>query len=219
MEEKELETLIQDDRQHFYELLMAMGNFIDKSCGQLNKLYEKTTVLSMQMQAVTTEHVKHNYGPDLLITTAQNETVDGEAKSSVTKRTDRYKTDWMFTVSLDYTRREETPDWIYTQLSAKYAGVVIVQAVHDGVVINEYRLSGAFVARLFSRQIVDKGAPMKRKYVFNLGTTRCPHHNSYHRLDKYVRYDTLMTREGTTPFTNEQWRDILARERPCNGVY
>src|ERR1017187_6903088 len=82
----ELELLIGGDMQHAHDLLMAMGHFIDKTCGNLNKIYEKTTELSISMQSkeikgigddisVTSpptqkeviQHIKHSYGPDLII--------------------------------------------------------------------------------------------------------------------------------------------------------
>ena len=52
MNEDELALLVDADRDTYRRLLMATGAFITNACGNLNKLYEKTTQLTLLLEDV-----------------------------------------------------------------------------------------------------------------------------------------------------------------------
>lgn len=87
LDEEELNILMESDRTGSYELLMGMAAFITKSCGNMNKIYEKTTQLTLPVDTV---HVKHEYGTDLWVGD-----VATEVKTSVVTRGKMFKSNWM----------------------------------------------------------------------------------------------------------------------------
>ena len=43
-----------------------------------------------------------------------------------------------------------------------------------------------------------------------MGSTYCEYHNTYHRMEKFIRYDTLLNDRDT--FTDQEWLDLFNTE-------
>ena len=176
----ELESVLKSDKQHAYDLFMAMGHFIDKTCGNLNKLYEKTTELSISMPPPITKdrkldveydhiynnqvyHVKSSYGPDLVIhNNLNNLNTSIEVKTSVVKADKGYKSNWMFTHAFSVELGNENA--ILKNLVEKYSGIVILSSICDGKEINRFTLSGLLVSAIIAKKYIEK-YPLKRKVL------------------------------------------------------
>ena len=210
MDEDELALLVDADRETYRRLLMATGAFITNACGNLNKLYEKTAQLTLMLEDVGREviHVKHEYGADLKISDASTGGVfiDGEHKSSVVrkKKKEEYKTSWMFTIVV-------TEDTL-ADLCLKYSGMVRFEAVLKTSVFKHYTLSGPFVANYISRVIASKKAG--DKVAVNMGGSYCASHDTYHRMEKFVKYDSLFTTNGS--LTDDEWKAVFERVAKCS---
>ena len=198
-DEETLDTLIENDRETYYRLLMAMGALSTKICGNPNKLYEKTTQLSLLInkEATEVEHVKHSYGTDLRIKKPDtNLFVDEEIKSSVVKKKNQYKSNWVFSIASDSTLES---------LSLKYSGTVRFISVYGTQVFKTYVLSSSFVNLYFIKYLerYREGKPNGTKpVVINLGGTYSLKGDDYPRLSKYVRYDALLKERDQTNDAN-----------------
>ncbi len=211
MDEEALNTLIDNDKETYLRLLMSMGALINKSCGNLNKLYEKTTQLNLSIAKQDVVHVKHSYGPDLRVKDEKSGLfVDEELKSSVVKKTSRYKTNWVFSISRDTT---------YDALRLKYSGTVRLIAVWHTDMFKSYVLSGQFVALYIAKTLMSHHK-QHTNVVINLGCCHCEKHDMYHRITKYMKYDALLSErvigeDALAVFTDIEWLDIQGRESKC----
>lgn len=194
LDEEELNILMESDRTGSYELLMGMAAFITKSCGNMNKIYEKTTQLTLPVDTV---HVKHEYGTDLWVGD-----VATEVKTSVVTRGKMFKSNWMFTITLV---NNQIP--IFEQINTKYTGNIILNAIHGSEVLKNYTLSGLFFALYATKCCKKTHGPL----IINLGSSYCEKHKTYHRIDKYIRYDLLLQVRQVKVFSLDEWQDILAR--------
>lgn len=219
MDEDALSSLIDSDKQTYLRLLMAVGALVTKCSGNLNKLYEKTTELSLSIADTKREvqHVRHSYGPDLRVKDEETGLfVDEEIKSSVVKKGKKgdYKSNWIFSVSGDATLES---------LSKKYSGTVRLLAINGIKVFKEYLLSGRFVslyiAKCISRRKEEEKTKKDGSFVINLGGAYCEKCDTYHRITKYIQYDTLLNeRDNDASFTSEEWNDLLKRATVCGTV-
>lgn len=216
MDEEALSSLIDGDKETYLRLLMAVGAFVTKCSGNLNKLYEKTTELSLSIADTKREvqHVRHSYGPDLRIKDEETGLfVDEEIKSSVVKKGKKgdYKSNWVFSVAEDATLES---------LSKKYSGTVRLIAINGTKVFKEYLLSGRFVSLYIAECISRRKEEKKeRSFVINLGGAYCEKCDTYHRITKYIQYDTLLNeRDNDASFTSEEWNDLLKRATVCGTV-
>jgi len=175
-------------------LLMAIGAIITKTCGSHTKLHEKTTQLRLTLGGTESVHVKHSYGADLRIKEG-DAFIDVEVKSSDVKKGASYKTNWVFQVSATATLES---------LSRQYSGEVRLVAIYGNTVLASYTLSGRFISQYLMRCLTRR--PGKRLTV-NLGAIYCEHHKTYHRIEKYMRYD-LLTKERA--LTEEEWHDLFS---------
>jgi hypothetical protein len=211
LDENELGVLLDGHKKEYYNLLMATASLINKTCGNLNKVYEKTTELSLSIESsssphnntndiidltgetvastntVYVSHVKYSYGPDLIIHNPINETTtEAEVKTSVVKKKNSFKSNWMFKISVD----RDKP--IFPQIYGKYTGVVILNAVSGIDILKTYTLSGLFASLLFTRYMQDDSYNGTKDITINLGATYCTIHNVYHRIEVYLNYDKLL---------------------------
>lgn len=202
-DEETLDALIEKDRETYYRLLMAMGALCTKICGNPNKLYEKTTQLSLLInkEATDVEHVKHSYGADLRIKDKDtNLFVDEEIKSSVVKKKDHYKSNWVFSIASDSTLES---------LSLKYNGTVRFVAIHGTQVFKTYVLSSSFVNLYFIKCLERYQKGRSKPIIINLGCIYSSKEEDYPRLSKYVRYDKILKERGM--LSSDEWHDVMKR--------
>lgn len=205
-DEETLDILIENDRETYYRLLMAMSALSTKICGNPNKLYEKTTQLSLLInkEATEVEHIKHSYGTDLRIFDPDtNLFVDEEIKSSVVKKKNQYKSNWVFSIASDST---------IESLSLKYSGTVRFVAIHGTHVFKTYVLGGLFVNLYFIKCLErhQREPNDTRPIVVNLGGAYSSKVDDYPRLSKYVRYDVILKERD---LTSDEWLDIMDKTR------
>ena len=209
--DEELERLINHNDAQSQALLMATGYFISRTCGQLNKLYEKTTQLAIRQRdsTISVEHVKHSYGADLVI-----DGKDGEVKTSMVTIRGRYKSNWMFCLDFkSVDTRDE--DAVARYMRDKYKGSIILNAVFKEEIISSFTLSGEFFALYVARcATIRRGG----KATINLGCGFCEKHKTYHRIAKYVQFDKQLAKKKVKHFTEDEWEEIEARQRPCKGL-
>ena len=93
LNENELELALYENKSDYYNLLMTMASIINKTCGNLNKIYEKTTELSTEISPLCViNHVKNHYGADLKMYHKISEiTTEIEVKSSVVQASIKLK--------------------------------------------------------------------------------------------------------------------------------
>ncbi len=124
--ESELTNASYKDKKEYYQLLMAMGSLITKTCGNLNKIYEKTTELSLLLQyeeeseSSSVEHVKHSYGSDLVITNKDGAKIDVEVKMSTVSEDLGYKSNWMFTIPVQTSNLDDIEKLVFASIVKKY---------------------------------------------------------------------------------------------------
>lgn len=202
-DEETLDALIEKDRETYCRLLMAMSALSTKICGNPNKLYEKTTQLSLLInkEATEVEHVKHSYGTDLRIRHPDtNLFVDEEIKSSVVKKKDHYKSNWVFSIASNSTLES---------LSLKYSGTVRFVAIHGTQVFKTYVLSSSFVNLYFIKCLERYQKGESKPVIINVGGTYSSKEDDYPRLSKYVRYDKILKERGI--LTSDEWHDVMKR--------
>lgn len=210
MDEGALEKLVDNDKETYLRLLMAIGALINKSCGNLNKLYEKTTQLDLSIKNGGDNdnviHVKHSYGADIRVKDEETGLyVDGELKTSVVWKKDRHKANWIFCIPSDAT---------YETLKIKYSGTVRLTAIWGNTIFKSYLLSGRFVA-LYMARCVASLHESKSVLKINMGGCYCETHDTYHRIAKYLKYDALLKRADDVVLTEDEWTDILKKETKC----
>lgn len=196
MDEESLSLLCDTDKENSLRLLMALGSIITKTCGSHTKLHEKTTQLRLAIAGAESVHVKHSYGADLRVKDPESgHFIDVEVKSSDVKKGKSYKSSWNF--KIDSKATLET-------LRLNYSGDVRFTAIYNNTVLADYLLSGRFVALYLSKCLANG------KNAVNMGSTYCEHHKTYHRMEKFIRYDALL--KGHDDFTDQQWLDLFAAE-------
>lgn len=226
--EDELESLSYEHIHEFYDLLMVTGSFISKSCGQLNKLYEKTTQLSLLIEEKEKDdtidhitHVKHSYGSDIIIHHKDGSETGVEVKTSSVREDKRYQSSWTFNIKVNnkINEKADPEKFILDQIHEKYNGLVKFGAVCKAKMMYKASLSGLFVSLLFTKSLYIKGS-YKDKKTFNLGGPYCECHKTYHRIEKLMSYDSKLQDRiqkmkksktiKTDIFNNKEWNDILS---------
>lgn len=211
MDEAALEKLIDSDKETYLRLFMSMGALISKSCGNLNKLYEKTTQLDLSIKRGGDDndavvHVKHSYGADIRIKDKETGLyVDEELKTSVVLKKNDYKANWNFCIPSGAT---------YETLRTKYSGTVRLTAIWGNTIFKSYLLSGRFVS-LYMARCALKSRQQNTDIKINIGGSYCETHDTYHRIAKYLKYDALL-KDDDTVFTEDEWTDILKKEIRCS---
>lgn len=194
LDEDELNNLMNEDKERALRLLMAIGAFTTNYCGMTNKLYEKAAELRLSVHEKREAiHTKHSYGADIRIKDEKTGLfIDEEIKSSVVKKTLLYKTNWIFSAT------------------GKFNGTVRLEAIWGTDVFKSYILSGRFVT-LYIARVVSRHEKTK---VVNLGCAYCERHQTYHRADKFIKYDTLLSsREGD--LTEDEWKSVFKHAVKC----
>lgn len=257
LEEDQLTELLDTNKKESYELLMHMGSFISNTCGNINKLYEKTTELNLSITSNSKtqciKHIKNAYGPDLIINDEEydiDDYIDSilgeeeeeeeiikdntsntttkikthvEVKSSTVKINKTFASNWMFNTLI--ANNAITEQHIYESIKMKYQGIVLLNAIHKSITINTYRISGTFISLLFTKKfmyIINNGGIRPHNFVVNLGCKRCTVHNTYHKIEKYVKYDKIMknrmianNNDVFSSITDIEWGDILKKQDQC----
>jgi hypothetical protein len=212
-----LNSLIYGHKEEYIALYMNMASFITNTCGQLDKINEKRTQLSLLVKyekdgdkTTKVEHVSDTYGADLVIVKGNdNERVNVELKTSTVKKKTNLKTNWMFSLSFANvyklnnaaaaaaTSNDVVTKTLLSNLRAIYSGIIIVQSVYGDIEMYTSTLSGLFISLLFTKMITSKyskeaiimASKRKEYWEINLGTVYCSKHKTYHRMDKMVQYD------------------------------
>lgn len=242
LDESELATLIEKDRDAYARLLEAMGGFISVSCGNLNKLYEKVVALDLQTMydknKAEVAHMISSCGADIHITDYESGTVMGiEVKCSTTKQSTKYRTNWMFKANpallAKYVTEESNEarkcierDVILDFYRKMRGGKAILVAQAKTRQLNRYELDGLFMALVCAKIALDSISG-----VVNLGSERCMLCDEYHRIQHLQRmHDIYMTEALKTHptlakepfiacFTPEEWTIILktiAAHKDCD---
>lgn len=238
---KELNSVTTDNhdtyvhKQEYHDLLMNMGSIISKICGNLNKIYEKTVELELLMEGVDVKHVNDTYGADLVITDGENKT-NVEVKTSTVVESNYYKSNWNFVVNLktfdfgDEDEDEEETEILENRLfehiyENQYNGIIKIAAVNEGQRFYTCTLSGLFLSMLLAKMIVKRGTLDKNRKSINLGSNYCSYHKTYHRLDRLVESDLLLTQRmdnngdqevpSTTILNSDEWKLILNKTPSC----
>lgn len=196
MDEESLSLLCEENKEDSLRLLMSIGSIVTKTCGSHSKLHEKTTQLRLAIAGAESLHVKHSYGADLRIKDKESGLfIDVEVKSSDVKKGTNYKSSWNFKIE---------PTATLESLRLKYSGEVRFTAIYNNKVLADYILSGRFVALYLSKCLANGSTAV------NMGSKYCEHHKTYHRMEKFIRYDGLLKKNDT--FTDQQWIDLFANE-------
>lgn len=227
--EKDEETLsvaMHQQPKEYARLLVAIGALTTKACGQLNKIFEVVTTLELCTERdgdqYEVRHVKHEYGADIVITNKETLVEESiESKHSMTVKSDRYKTDWNFTVNgSDRTayQREQTPERLAVLIGSLYKkqsnGVTYLSARTGKELLHHYQVSGAFIALYCAKKLTTASCNS-----VNLGCQRCDLCGHYHRalsLQAWGKELELRILAQGKPFeytlgyfTDVQWRNIL----------
>jgi hypothetical protein len=226
-------TFLRDHKPEYYNLLMEMGSFVSRVCGNANKLGEKTVELKLLMkyeeegdETVTIKHVKNTYGPDLVITSTEHKKrTNIEVKTSVVAESKGYKANWNFEVNLRKFDVDNTDDIINRLFrhihKSQYNGLIIVTAVNDANVFYECTISGLFMSLLLAKMTVKGKSYSRNGKKINLGSLYCICHQTYHRFNKYSEYDAKLQErmknmkiDDEAPnediFNDKEWKDLLS---------
>jgi hypothetical protein len=105
---------------------------------------------------------------------------------------------------------------IFDQIYKKFGGIVMLGAVCGENNFFSATLTGAFISLLFTKSLLEKGSYSHKK-EFNIGTSYCKIHKTYHRTAKYEKYDNILKKRlisgrklNTNIFTNNEWKDLLS---------
>lgn len=205
LSDEELSRQITASPKQYGQLFTAMGQFLSKSCGNINKIYEMALSLEFcdayDKEIYTITHVKNEYGADIVIT--ENETgerIGVEVKSSVVKKKNNYHANWNFTLNtkkchLYYKEKDdeeriklkrELVASLYKKMSN---GFVVLQAMKGEEKLAEYQLNGVFMSFFCVTKILNTG----KSHVLNLGCGRCKDCGEYHRITTLKKYENLLS--------------------------
>lgn len=221
-----VQTRMHNDPVQYTKLLVVMGSLIHKSAGSLAKMYEMVTTLELCTERdgdkYEVRHVKHEYGADIVIThkeTLVQESI--ESKHSMTVKSDRYKTDWNFTVSgsdQHAYQQEPTQERLAVMIGSLYKkqsnGVSYLSARTGTELLHHYEVSGTFIALYCAKKLTTASCNN-----VNLGCQRCDVCGHYHRalsLQAWGKELELRILAQGKPFeytlayfTDVQWRNIF----------
>lgn len=199
-DEKELTRLMNNDGPKYARLLIAMSATIDKSCGNLNKVFEQITALELKAEEYSASkydivHVKHEYGADLQIIDKESSEIKGfEIKNSVVKASLLYKSNWLFKLNdqlLARYKAERRVEDLQALIGSVYEkqknGVTCFVARTGTQKLNCYKLSGAFVAIYVIKKLISATSSS-----LNFGSERCPHCKHYHRVQQLIVYSEML---------------------------
>lgn len=224
-------------KEEYYNLLMEMGTFISKTCGNLNKIYEKTVQLDLLIKYEKdanenkVEHVKDSYGADLIIVDKGGLNKQNvEVKVSSVEKKKGFRANWNFTVNLRKFNLDDTDD-IENRLfrhiyKRQYSGIVYVAAVNDGKTLYSCTLSGLFVSLLLTKMTIKGKTYSISEKKINLGSLYCCCHQTYHRMVKFSEYDVELTKrmikmdkselpDINTIFNDFEWKELLQNTIQC----
>lgn len=243
--ERERETWVSEHREAYLRLLMGVGHFLSETCGNMNKLHEKTTQLTLQINntdpRVTVLHIKDHYGPDLQVVVADDDDVDIAAaehtaavarpqprrvsdiedKTSTTTLAKKRKANWNFVVHPTLAAVQSAAALV-AYIRTQFAGRIMFNAILGAQTTHSYDVSGLFCALYFAHVMWSEWngtVPLneRRKKPFNLGSSYCARHNTYHRMEKYRRFDALLQSRVVSAddplavFSPDEWEGIDAR--------
>jgi hypothetical protein len=222
-------TFLRDHKREYYNLLMEMGLFLNRVCGSLQKLGEKTVELKLLMKyeeegdkTKLVEHVKSSYGPDIVITnTEHKKRTHIEVKTSSVEESKGYRANWNFEVNLrkfDLDNTDDITNRLFQHIyNSQYNGLIIVTAVNDANVFYECTISGLFMSLLLAKMTVKGKSYSRNGKKINLGSLYCICHSKYHRVHKYSEYDTKLQermKDNKAPnediFNDKEWKDLLS---------
>jgi hypothetical protein len=235
LSQQQLDDEMQQKPQEYVGLLNAVAVFLTRSCGQLNKVYEKVTQLELQQQqdeseeSTVYEHVRDGYGADLVLCNAATGEVEEklEIKTSMTKQCKGRVTNWVFRLSEKLELSDENGQALFDSLYNKGTRVLLQAKSSDSqpTALNSYELSGQFVALLVTRL-----ALRNKKRTVNLGRSRCDKCEHYHYVQHLQKYDQLLQERGAAlscrsgaaqmpivyetlvaQFTAEEWHALLEK--------
>ena len=235
-DEHQLTLLMNANRDVYIKLLRAVGAFTEKAAGNVNKIYEIVTALELSSEFSVEKyeivHVKHEYGADVRILDKETQQQQAlEIKTSLVKTSKRYKTNWLFTLNTDLLRRyreqrcaEDLKSLIRSVYEKQQNGVTCFVARHGTQKINDYRLSGAFVALYCVKKLINATSSS-----INFGSDRCEKCCHYHRivhLRDYANRLDLVIKQSGKPFEyrldyfdSREWSLILRRVDTNTGCH
>lgn len=197
----------------FKALLNLMGSLINTSCGNINKIYEKSAALAIQERDkednVVVTHVKNSYGPDIRIKKRigndekeEEEESCIDVKTSVVYAKDGHTSDWCISLNTTeravlkaYTRSLHEPGatkelqkkffrLLAEELTKKVAnGYMLFVACCGEEMINEYELDGRFIVLYTIQKLVTSACTS-----INLGSKRCSICFEYHRMRNLIQW-------------------------------
>jgi hypothetical protein len=232
-----LEKVLEEDRPASIALLQAMGQFIIVSSGNLNKLYEKITALELREKyktqedgAVVVTHVKHSYGPDIVLTKENGEAIaDFEVKTSFVDCAKVYHSNWPFTIDpyLCSQYKEAARDkvknasllleieqkMILSLYKKMKNGVTLFVARSIEGKLNEYEVDGLFIALFCIKKVLTSIGG-----TVNFGCDRCTSCHHYHKMlhlqqcaQRVVQDQTLRASPQLSCLSEEEWKLALKR--------
>jgi hypothetical protein len=157
---------IDNDKKNFLELFMLMSHFIDISCGNMNKIHEKTTELEIKLDPNIGSIIDEDediklmtgtHGTDIMVYKKDDgiHTKSIEVKTSMVKKKKNFISSWIFSVpcgviwskeEMDAGFKDSPFDIVYDSVYHKMKnGIVIFKTVYQGVTDKSYSLSGEFV--------------------------------------------------------------------------
>lgn len=225
-DEETLSIEMHQQPKEYARLLVAISALTTKACGNMNKVFEMVTTLELCLERdgekYEVRHVKHEYGADIVITNKETLVQEAiESKHSMTVKSDRYKTDWNFTVrgsDRHAYQREPTPERLAVLIGSLYKkqsnGVSCLSARTGTELLHHYQVSGAFIALYCAKKLMTASCNS-----VNLGCQRCVVCGHYHRalsLQAWGKELESIILVGGKPFeytlayfTDDQWRNIF----------
>ena len=190
-DEIDLRRLFDTEKDLQLSFILNTVGVLTKIAGNINKVHEKASMiqLSLEQPEIKIEHVSNSYGADIISQSDQGEfplIKYYEHKSSTTKKTLEYKTNWMFETNIK--AKSENILVIATSLYKKMkGGGTIFEAFHNNTIINRYIIHGWFIALAVSHRMIKNS----KRHV-NLGSERCPHCHEYHKMLHYLGWSTIL---------------------------
>lgn len=204
--EEELKKRFADERQKYSLLLVTMGEFLSKTCGNMNKLYEVALMPDLSAQYNPEHydivHLSQEYGPDITIIDRRTKACIGvEVKNSIVRKKHNYKTNWCFELSAHDIRafhkegtspeeqvvlKQKLFDATYNKMQG--GGYAIFVARCDEKLLAQYSVDGVFMAYYCVTH-----ALMRQKGNINLGSVICSKCKQYHRIQKLQEYANTLT--------------------------
>jgi|WetSurMetagenome_2_1015567.scaffolds.fasta_scaffold05215_9 hypothetical protein len=205
LSDEELSNQIAEAPKQYGHLFLTMAQFLSKSCGNINKIYEMALSLEFceayDKEKYTITHVKNEYGADIVIMDKKTGIrIEVEVKSSAVKKKNNYHTNWNFTLNSDLCeqyykednleKKHELEKALIDSLHNKMKnGFVVLQAMHGNQKLAEYKLTGVFMSFF----CVTKILLSEKSHNLNLGCDRCKDCGEYHRITILQKYEKLLS--------------------------